>query len=69
MEPENIKRGRGRPTEEDTRRYAIRARFDSDDMYRLEQIEAATKDTVSDIVRIAVRGYYIHLLEAGVIES
>lgn len=63
------KRGRGRPNEENTRDYILNFRFDDEDMYRLNKIMEATGDNRSDIVRIALRGYYMHLKEVKKIDD
>lgn len=60
---DRIRRGRGRPKEENTRDYVLNFRFDDEDMYRLNKIIEATGDSKSDIIRIALRGYYMHLKE------
>lgn len=57
------KRGRGRSKEENTRDYILNFRFDDEDMYRLNTIMEVTGDNKSDIVRIALRGYYMYLKE------
>ena len=59
------KRGRGRPKEENTRDYILNFRFDNEDMYRLNKIVEATCDSKSDIIRIALRGYFMYLKEMG----
>ena len=58
-----MKRGRGRPKEENTRDYILNFRFDNKDMYRLNKIIEATGDSKSGIIRIALRGYFMYLKE------
>lgn len=65
----NPKRKRGRPVESDARRNSITFRGGERDKYMLERIAEATGDNYSDIIRIALHGYYIHLREEGKISG
>ena len=60
---DRIKHGRGRPKEENARDHVLNFRFDRDDMYRLNKIVESTGDSKSDIIRIALRGYFMYLKE------
>ena len=62
------KRGRGRPREEGAYRHSIRVRLDDRDIRRLDILSDVTGDTRSDVVRIAVEGYYNYLRREGVIK-
>lgn len=69
MEDNNIvRRGRGRPKEENTRDYDVNVRLDDYDKNMLDKIIKATGDNKSDVMRIALRGYFMHLKEVGKIE-
>lgn len=63
-----VRRGRGRPKEDNTRDHDIRVRLDDREKYMLDRIIEATGDNTSDILRIALHGYFIHLKEVGRIE-
>lgn len=66
---DKMKRGRGKPKEETTLGYTLKFRLDEEDIQRLNKIVEATGDNRSDIARIALRGYYMHLKEVGKIDD
>lgn len=68
MEDNVVRRRRGRPKEDNTRDHDIRVRLDDREKYMLDRIIEATGDNTSDILRIALHGYFIHLKEVGRIE-
>ena len=53
-----IKRKRGRPRKEDSRRSRIEIRFGSEDTNRLEELSYLTEESSSEIIRKALKLYY-----------
>ena len=52
------KRGRGRPKKKDSRRNTHTVRFDSEEEAMLDHLEVESDDSISDIMRKALRTYY-----------
>ena len=52
------KRGRGRPREEGARRKIVGIRFDDEELAMIEHLEIETGESMTDIVRKAIRTYY-----------
>ena len=58
MAEEEMKRKRGRPSLEKTRKNAHTVRFDEEEEAMIRHIEVETGINISDIVRKAVRMFY-----------
>lgn len=67
MDTQETKRGRGRPKKDETFKHIHGIRLDSEEEAMLDYLEMETNENKSDIIRKALRGYYVYLKEVGMI--